>query len=437
MQPEIVAFADIKPTDIRKAIKVKLYHKWTAKTIPEMNPTIYCCIFLDKRGHAIQANIELIDVQKYNSLQLDSGYLIRDYIGYVRTIYEKRTIGDATTNIVTRRNIVLQNLNGNNVTLTMCNDMAISFLQDLEMAIEQPIVVAASSCYTKRFPVHSIVHKKWVIFCPWRSTSFMIVLNGKLLWQLKTLKETPIPIKVARLMLVSDILHNSSTPERVMKVLQVWADWFLFLDAYVNGLHLTFLRSSNSGVTSFHSIYGDPTETEHISTYSETGDSEKINPDAALAIGKSLLSWKDIADILHFVHPPVADNDKDIRTAEKGVIARSVHLRPGRPLASKLARKPVVLKDDDWAFCHGGLLPNHNQFKAVNDEDIRTAEKGVIARSVHLRPGRPLASKLARKPVVLKDDDWAFCHGGLLPNHSTEHIVLIADLEKHISGSMK
>ncbi|GFY96792.1 RNA recognition motif (RRM)-containing protein [Actinidia rufa] len=89
-----------------------------------------------------------------------------------------------------------------------------------------------------------------------------------------TLKETPIPTKVARLMLVSDILHNSSAPvknasayrtkfeatlpdimesfndlyrsitgritaealkERVLKVLQVWADWFLFSDAYVNG----------------------------------------------------------------------------------------------------------------------------------------------------------------------------------------------------------
>ncbi|PWA62026.1 CID domain-containing protein [Artemisia annua] len=118
-----------------------------------------------------------------------------------------------------------------------------------------------------------------------------------------TLKETPIPTKVARLMLVSDILHNSSAPvknasayrtkfetnlpdilesfndlyrsvtgritaealkERVMKVLQVWADWFLFSDAYVNGLRSTFLRSSNSGVTSFHSISGDATEIEHV-----------------------------------------------------------------------------------------------------------------------------------------------------------------------------
>ncbi|MFS7923084.1 putative CID domain, mRNA splicing factor Cwf21 domain-containing protein [Helianthus anomalus] len=138
-----------------------------------------------------------------------------------------------------------------------------------------------------------------------------------------TLKETPIPTKVARLMLVSDILHNSSAPvknasayrtkfeanlpdilesfndlyrtvtgritaealkERVLKVLQVWADWFLFSDAYVNGLRSTFLRSGNSGVVAFHSIL---TETEDKTNYDETGDVGKANPDAALAIGKS------------------------------------------------------------------------------------------------------------------------------------------------------
>ncbi|KAK4491032.1 hypothetical protein RD792_001753 [Penstemon davidsonii] len=140
-----------------------------------------------------------------------------------------------------------------------------------------------------------------------------------------TLKETPIPTKVARLMLVSDILHNSSAPvknasayrtkfeatlpdiiesfndlyrsvtgrmtaealkERVLKVLQVWADWFLFSDAYVNGLRSTFLRSGNSGVIHFHSICGDAPDLERKSGIANTGDGEKINQDAALAIGK-------------------------------------------------------------------------------------------------------------------------------------------------------
>ncbi|KAL3500291.1 hypothetical protein ACH5RR_039384 [Cinchona calisaya] len=140
-----------------------------------------------------------------------------------------------------------------------------------------------------------------------------------------TLKETPIPTKVARLMLVSDVLHNSSAPvknasayrtkfeatlpdimesfndlycsvtgritaealkERVLKVLQVWADWFLFADAYVNGLRATFLRSGNSGVTPFHSICGDAPELEQNTNSDDREEGEKINQDAALAIGK-------------------------------------------------------------------------------------------------------------------------------------------------------
>ncbi|XP_002515412.2 protein RRC1 [Ricinus communis] len=140
-----------------------------------------------------------------------------------------------------------------------------------------------------------------------------------------TLKETPIPTKVARIMLVSDILHNSSAPvknasayrtkfeatlpdimesfndlyrsitgritaealkERVMKVLQVWSDWFLFSDAYVNGLRATFLRSSTSGVIPFHSICGDAPAIEKKVTSEDTGDGGKTSQDAALAMGK-------------------------------------------------------------------------------------------------------------------------------------------------------
>ncbi|CAN8256694.1 unnamed protein product [Cochlearia groenlandica] len=140
-----------------------------------------------------------------------------------------------------------------------------------------------------------------------------------------TLKETPIPTKVARLMLVSDILHNSSAPvknasayrtkfevslpdimesfndlyrsvtgritaealkERVLKVLQVWADWFLFSDAYINGLRATFLRSGNSGVTSFHSICGDASDIEKKCHMGNMNNANKIDQDSALAMGK-------------------------------------------------------------------------------------------------------------------------------------------------------
>ncbi|KAH7840765.1 hypothetical protein Vadar_021298 [Vaccinium darrowii] len=139
-----------------------------------------------------------------------------------------------------------------------------------------------------------------------------------------TLKETPIPTKVARLMLVSDILHNSSAPvknasayrtkfeatlpdiiesfndlyrsitgritaealkERVLKVLHAWTDWFLFSDAYMNGLRATFLRSGNSGVIPFHSVCGDAPEIEN-KTSSEDITNGAVNQDAALAMDK-------------------------------------------------------------------------------------------------------------------------------------------------------
>ena len=60
--------------------------------------------------------------------------------------------------------------------------------------------------------------------------------------------------------------------ERVTKVLQVWADWFLFSDAYVNGLRATFLRSGNSGVTPFQSICGDAPEIEKKTSSEDTGE---------------------------------------------------------------------------------------------------------------------------------------------------------------------
>ncbi|KAF8392994.1 hypothetical protein HHK36_021235 [Tetracentron sinense] len=140
-----------------------------------------------------------------------------------------------------------------------------------------------------------------------------------------TLKETPVPSKVARLMLVSDVLHNSSAPvknasayrtkfeatlpdimesfndlyrsitgritaealkERILKVLQVWSDWFLFSDAYVNGLRATFLRSGNSGVLPFHSICGDTPEIENKTSLKDIGEGVKLNQDVELAMGK-------------------------------------------------------------------------------------------------------------------------------------------------------
>ncbi|GMH42641.1 hypothetical protein BSKO_10560 [Bryopsis sp. KO-2023] len=100
-----------------------------------------------------------------------------------------------------------------------------------------------------------------------------------------TLPETPVQLKVVRLFLVSDILHNSTAPVRnasqyrsrleerlpdvfesfrtvyasldskmtqeavrrhVLRVLRVWRNWFIFSNDYLNGLQATFLRPVTS-----------------------------------------------------------------------------------------------------------------------------------------------------------------------------------------------
>lgn len=53
-------------------------------------------------------------------------------------------------------------------------------------------------------------------------------------------------------------------------------------------------------------------------------------------------------------------------------------------------------------------------------EILGQCQKGVVARSSLLRPGGLLSRELARHAVILKVDDWVFCHGGLLPHHGEE-----------------
>ncbi|KAK8597416.1 hypothetical protein V6N13_094828 [Hibiscus sabdariffa] len=167
----------------------------------------------------------------------------------------------------------------------------------------------------------------------WRLYSFAQVVE--VLTESLMLKETPIPTKVARLMLVSDILHNSSAPvknasayrskfeatlpdimesfndlyrsvtgritaealkERVLKVLQAWSNWFLFSDAYMNGLRATFLRSGNSGLAPFHSICGDAPEIQKNYSTEDTVDGIKADQDSVLAMGKGA-AMKELMDL--------------------------------------------------------------------------------------------------------------------------------------------
>lgn len=81
----------------------------------------------------------------------------------------------------------------------------------------------------------------------------------------------------------------------MLKVLQVWADWFLFSDSFVTGLRATFMRPGNSGVPPFHTVCGDGqplkengtgTEMRDAVGFSSEGPDGAIDQDTALAMGE-------------------------------------------------------------------------------------------------------------------------------------------------------
>lgn len=114
--------------------------------------------------------------------------------------------------------------------------------------------------------------------------------------------------------------------ERVLKVLQVWADWFLFSDAYVNGLRATFLRSGNSGVISFHSICGDAPELEKKPSSDDTSDGVKTNQDAALAMGKGAAMQELLSLPLAELERRCRHNGLSLVGGRETMVARLLHL---------------------------------------------------------------------------------------------------------------
>ncbi|XP_022729217.1 protein RRC1-like isoform X2 [Durio zibethinus] len=128
-----------------------------------------------------------------------------------------------------------------------------------------------------------------------------------------TLKETPIPTKVARLMLVSDILHNSSAPVKnasayrtkfeatLPDIMESFNDLYRSVTGRITAEALKVGTGSesvagNSGVAPFHSICGDAPEIEKKTGSEDAVDGIKANQDAALAMGKGA-AMKELMDL--------------------------------------------------------------------------------------------------------------------------------------------
>lgn len=209
-----------------------------------------------------------------------------------------------------------------------------------------------------------------------------------------------------------------SVQERVLKVLQVWSDWFLFSDAYVNGLRATFLRSGNSGVTLFHSISGEATELEKRTGSEDKGNIGRTNEDAALAMGKG-------AAMQELMSLPIAELER--RCKHNGLsLVGGRETMVARLLSLEEAEKQRVYELDE-NLKYGHRESNSGSRREANVEpeamgsvgwnDYRDNETGIKEKGMSLpisqtfsipQPElKPFVRKEKNDPPVLPASKWA------------------------------
>ncbi|PWA82289.1 nucleic acid-binding, OB-fold protein [Artemisia annua] len=210
---QLAYLTELNPADNTKFIEVRVYRRWTSVKVPGFALTGFSCMLLDKKGTEIQANADLKDKERFErDLQINSVYKIQgfgfdkadswgktldndivlclgkytqidplqdtgfpyhyfnfaafnelnarlekknliltDYIGYVHNVDKTKEYGAATTTRVKVRNIGIRNLNNNVVLFTLWNDDADNFNEDEYGQMKQPVILAVSSCYLKRY----------------------------------------------------------------------------------------------------------------------------------------------------------------------------------------------------------------------------------------------------------------------------------------------
>ncbi|KAK4730164.1 hypothetical protein R3W88_023152 [Solanum pinnatisectum] len=178
---------------------------------------------------------------------------------------------------------------------------------------------------------------------------------------------------------------DAAGEERVLKVLQVWADWFLFSDAYVNGLRATFLQTGNSGVTPFHSLCGDAPEVEQRTSSDDAGDGGKVNPDGALAIGKGAAMKELLSLPLTELERRCRHNGLSIVGGKATMVARFLYLEDaekqrGHELDEDLkfashsssARFPSTQKDSNLELDR--MAPSKRNSQVASDVQLKQKE---------------------------------------------------------------
>ncbi|PWA89933.1 Endonuclease/exonuclease/phosphatase [Artemisia annua] len=77
---EIVGLANLKPSDIGKTVRVRVYRKWTLTSAKGARQPILSFILLDQQGGAIQANVEGRERNRFdNILEINDTYTITGF----------------------------------------------------------------------------------------------------------------------------------------------------------------------------------------------------------------------------------------------------------------------------------------------------------------------------------------------------------------------
>ncbi|GKA50927.1 DNA helicase [Tanacetum coccineum] len=154
----------LKPEDRNKTLKAKVYRRWVAQNAPKLTPIGCCCILLDRQGNAIQANINVSDIEYFSQiLEIGSTYMIPqpysqgkiqhlvliDYIGCVRSVGDLIISGDPNRRQITRRTVDMSN--ANIIEFTMWSDMAWEFDRGLVETIEALVIIVVSSGHVSRY----------------------------------------------------------------------------------------------------------------------------------------------------------------------------------------------------------------------------------------------------------------------------------------------
>ncbi|KAE8677809.1 hypothetical protein F3Y22_tig00111495pilonHSYRG00018 [Hibiscus syriacus] len=165
--------------------------------------------------------------------------------------------------------------------------------------------------------------------------------------------------------------------ERVLKVLQVWSDWFLFSDAYVNGLRATFIRSGNSGVASFHSICGNAPEIEKNISSEDAVDGIKANHDAALAMGKGA-AMKELMDLpLAELERRCRHNGLSLVGGREIMVARLINLEDAEKQRNYELDDELKLRSSSSRHLSGQRKPNAEPESLGLSEWIRYGEDDI------------------------------------------------------------